>query len=77
MRIQVRFVYAYGRIMIFFDFPRVHFKMLPQIHREYCTYTPRLFLKEPTLWWSCKCGHMNWEDHYEYVTFDALFLEVL
>ena len=78
MRIQVRFVYAYGRIMIFIDFPRVNFKMMEERTREYCTYRgPRLFVKEPTLRWTCRCGHDNWEDHYDHCTIDALLLEEL
>ena len=77
MRIIVRFVFAYGRIMIFIDFPRVQFIDYPPRPEFFLRNNCTLFCKKTTVKWTCKCRHHNWEDHYNDFIMDALIQEEL
>lgn len=78
MRVTVRFVFAYGRIMIFIDYPRVRFIGCPP-RPDAIFRNPRatLFCKRPTTRWTCKCRHVHWEEHYNDHIMDALIQEEL
>lgn len=76
MKIVLRLVQAYGRIMVFIETPRVSFKGIGSRHLDYALSptSKSLFFKKPTQLWICKCKHDHWEDHYNAITIDAVLV---